>query len=415
MFEKLFSRAHTVLAYRMAPLVEQRLRYLHHCQSNGFKFGALRKIASVQIHLINFLDLQSGNKFTVTQIEDAAQQWVDSNRLRQNHSDSPAGKKRFVGTAIRFLSFSGQFKQSQPEKIKFEKVEQYFTCMRNERGWSNYTIDSNRKVINRFFRWLQSRGTDLCEISIADTDHYLISLQKIGNRKRSTIRNYGETLRLFIRFAENRNWCASGISESILPPRFIPEQSIPKGIKREQAVKLLAAKVDYQPAQRRAHAILHLLITYGLRSGEVRGLRLNDINWGERTLRVRRPKPGRVHFYPLSKVVGQAIADYLENDRPACEHQELFLTLRAPARPINHSTVYGIVSRRMERIGITGQRKGSHALRHCVAQHLLDQNLSMKTVSDYLGHRSITTTSIYAKINLNSLREVGNVDLGDLL
>ena len=70
-----------------------------------------------------------------------------------------------------------------------------------------------------------------------------------------------------------------------------------------------------------------------------------------------------------------------------------------------------VVGRRAARIGISGRRRGAHALRHGAAQHLLDHGLSMKEVGDYLGHRSVSATSAYARVRLGVLREVADIDL----
>ncbi len=157
-----------------------------------------------------------------------------------------------------------------------------------------------------------------------------------------------------------------------------------------------------------------LLITYGLRAGEVAGLRLDDLDWVEERLQVRCPKPGRTHHYPLSRGVGQAILRYLREVRPQHPERVLFLTLNAPIRPITGNTVGDIVRRRVDRIGIVGKRRGAHALRHGTAQHLLDHGLSMK-VGDYLGHRSVSATAAYARVQLDTLREVGEIDLEGLI
>ncbi|TIU76487.1 MAG: integrase, partial [Mesorhizobium sp.] len=132
-------------------------------------------------------------------------------------------------------------------------------------------------------------------------------------------------------------------------------------------------------------------------------------------LRVRCPKPGRTHLYPLSKGVGQTVLRYLREVRPAHPERRLFLTMKAPIRPLSRGVIKGIVCTRLDRLGITGKRRGPHALRHAAAQHLLDQGLSMKAVGDFLGHRSTAATSIYAKVQLNALREVAEIDLEGLL
>ncbi|WP_206631281.1 tyrosine-type recombinase/integrase, partial [Mesorhizobium sp. M7A.F.Ca.MR.362.00.0.0] len=87
----------------------------------------------------------------------------------------------------------------------------------------------------------------------------------------------------------------------------------------------------------------------------------------------------------------------------------------APIKPLSRGVIKGIVCTRLDRLGITGKRRGPHALRHAAAQHLLDQGLSMKAVGDFLGHRSTAATSIYAKVQLNVLREVAEIDLEGLL
>ena len=142
-----------------------------------------------------------------------------------------------------------------------------------------------------------------------------------------------------------------------------------------------------------------LLITYGLRAGEVSGLQLDDLDWTREVLRVRCPKPGRTHLYPLSCGVGQTILRYLREVRFGRPERRLFLTLKAPIRPVTREVIKGIISTRIDRLGITGKRRGPHALRHAAAQHLLDQGLSMKVIGDYLGHRSVAATSVYAKGN----------------
>ncbi|RWG14448.1 MAG: hypothetical protein EOQ55_23925 [Mesorhizobium sp.] len=195
------------------------------------------------------------------------------------------------------------------------------------------------------------------------------------------------------------------------PSSAYPGETIPKGLNRGEVTRLLATAEGGHPHDIRARAILMLLITYGLRVGEVSGLQLGDLDWQQEMLRVRCPKPGRTHLYPLSPDVGQAILRYLREVRPAHPERTLFLTMKAPIRPLSRGVIKGIVFTRLNDLGIKGKRRGPHALRHAVAQHLLDQGLSMKAVGDYLGHRSTAATAIYAKVNLNALREVAEIDL----
>jgi integrase len=157
-----------------------------------------------------------------------------------------------------------------------------------------------------------------------------------------------------------------------------------------------------------------LFIAYGLRAGEVGGLRLDDLDWKNEMLRVRCPKPGRTHLWPLSHEVGHAILHYIREARPSGFGRNLFFTSHAPVQPIRRKALGKMVRDRLAAIGIVSGPRGTHALRHAAAQHLLDQGLSMKVIGDFLGHRDPSSTTIYAKVNLAALREVAALDLEGL-
>ena len=416
MIKELYSCPETIRAHCSAPLIDERLRYLQHCASRGFKQSTLHKIAACLLQAVKRLDLCDGETVNLTQIEAAAQAWRHSIRHYKNHSELLEATQSFVDHAVRFFRFLGWFEENQtPSHTHCDKVVQFTQSMRCERGWADETVKNIQHAINRFFTWLKERGTDFEQLNIVDIEEYLSGFQTSGAYSRQTVRSYAQRIRTFIGYAEQQNGCQPGISEGILTPRFLPDQNIPKGISREQVERLLATRGTDQAAQYRARAVLMLLCTYGLRAGEVCALKLDDLDWHAGQLTVRCPKPGRTHMYPLSASVGEAIADYLQAARPVCEHRELFVTLQAPIRPISRSSIYLIVKRRMTMIGVSDQRKGPHVLRHATAQHLLDQGMSMKTVGDYLGHRSTDSTAAYAKVNLNMLREVAVCDLEGLL
>ena len=206
----------------------------------------------------------------------------------------------------------------------------------------------------------------------------------------------------------------AGIAATITAPRIYVNEDVPARLKREDVVRLLATTEGDRPVDKRDRAILMPLAVYGLRSGELRGLQLADVDWEQETLRVRRPKPGRTHVYPLSLGVGQAIVRYLQDVRPQKPDRTLFLTLLAPFRPLTRGTLGRMLRRRLRTLGIVTGRRGPQALRHAAAQHLLDLGMAMKVVGDFLGHRSPSSTSVYAKVNLNALREVASFDLEGL-
>jgi integrase/recombinase XerD len=152
-----------------------------------------------------------------------------------------------------------------------------------------------------------------------------------------------------------------------------------------------------------------------MRSGEVAALRLDQIDWAGRTLRLFRLKPRQPQIYPLIPSVAEGLARYIDTVRPASTCPEVFLCMQAPRRPLKAGSIYDVANRRFVALGIDAVHRGGHALRHACATRLLAEGLSLKEIGDHLGHRSTSATSAYAKVNMGALREVGAFDLGDVL
>ena len=414
MFEDLFIDRGTIAKYHAAPLLEERLSYLRHCAQDGARTPTLRKIAVHQTSLIHFLDLHEGDRVNVAQVEAAARQWSLPGGRRCSRPALPQACQRFFGHAVRWLRFVSLLEEPcKAQHAHAGAVAVFAAWMREERGWSEDTIRGCRSTVDRFFDRLDERGVALAAVRISDIDQ-AVARWHARDCSRITIHDYAQRLRTFFRFAECQGWCTLGLADGIMPSRFHPGETVPKGLNRDEVLRLLATTEGDRPVDLRDRAILMVLIAYGLRSGEVAGLRLDDLDWEEEALRVRCPKPGRTHHYPLSRGVGQAILGYIRNVRPPRPERTLFLTLKAPIRPLSATAISHVVRGRLDRLGITGKRRGPHALRHAAAQHLLDHGLSMKEVGDYLGHRTVSATSVYAKVQPGTLREVADIDLEGL-
>jgi len=157
-----------------------------------------------------------------------------------------------------------------------------------------------------------------------------------------------------------------------------------------------------------------LLAIYGLRPTEVTTLTLEDIDWEQNFISVRRGKREGRQTYPLTLAVGNAIVRYLREVRPPSSFREIFLRLVRPFRPLSRGGLYHVASARMSLLGISAPHTGPHSLRHACATHLVTEGLSLKEIGDHLGHRSSLSTRIYAKVDLPGLREVAAFDLGGL-
>lgn len=198
-------------------------------------------------------------------------------------------------------------------------------------------------------------------------------------------------------------------------PRIYRDEGLPAGPSWTTVQRLLAGVAGDCPKDVRDRALLLLFAVYGWRSGEVSHLCLEDIDWKRECISVTRSKSYRAQVYPLTTGVGEAILRYLQEVRPRCQRREVFLARNAPWRPLSQGALWHIVADRLRQFPETSVHQGPHSLRHACATRLVSEGMTFPEISNHLGHRSVNSTRIYAKIDLASLREVGRLDLGGLL
>jgi integrase/recombinase XerD len=194
-------------------------------------------------------------------------------------------------------------------------------------------------------------------------------------------------------------------------PRTYALDNLPFGPTWADVKRLVASVSGNSPTDIRSRAIILLLAVYGFRQGEVRGLMLEDMDWGGERIHVRRPKQGRRQTYPLAPEVGEAVLRYLQEVRPKSAYRQVFLTVKAPHHPLTSGGLGGMFARQLKRLNVELPHYGPHTLRHACATRLLEQGFSLKEIGDHLGHRSSRSTQVYTKIDLASLRQVADMGL----
>jgi integrase/recombinase XerD len=209
-------------------------------------------------------------------------------------------------------------------------------------------------------------------------------------------------LRAFLRFCFLEGLVAADLSPAALLVRGRRRSSLPKAISRADAKALLAACDSRSLIGRRDYAVIITLLRLGLRRGELARLTLDDIDWRAGELVVR--GKGREDRLPLPADVGAAIAGYLRRGRPASDRRELFLRARAPYAPIASGTVASTVRRACRRAGIP--EVGSHRLRHTAACEMVSAGVPIVRIGQVLRHQSLQTTAIYARVDIEQLREL---------
>ena len=222
-------------------------------------------------------------------------------------------------------------------------------------------------------------------------------------------------VRSLLRFLVGRGELLPGMEAAALAPRQWVHDSLPTHLTADEVERALALYASASPTDRRHRAILMLLARLGLRAHEVMRLCLEDLDWYEGRIVIHARKTHHDRVLPLSHDVGRAVADYLCGGRPATTSRIVFLHGRAPFRPFaDAAAISRIAARALRRVGVTGSaRLGAHAFRHTAASQMVNRGVSFKEVADVLGHQSLQTTGIYAKLNLVALADVALPWMGD--
>jgi hypothetical protein len=188
-------------------------------------------------------------------------------------------------------------------------------------------------------------------------------------------------------------------------PRQWTHATLPCRLTAEEMERVLATWTGGSPTAWRHHALLLLLARLGVRAHEVADLCCEEIHWDEGWVRIRPGQTPRERVLPLVQEVGDAVTSSLQPGRPPSTSRHLFLDCRAPLRPLAAATASSrIATRALMRAGITSSaRLGAHPFRHTAASQMGNRGARFKDVADVLGHRSLQTTGIEAKLTLDAL------------
>lgn len=416
MFDQLFERSHALARHTAGPFAEDRRRYLIQCAAQGMAERTLRGAAEYILGVEHYLRLAEspGKRFTLEEIGRAGDGWAQRKCLPPIRISPRLSRQRFICFAKRWLTFIGRYEEPIQVDPFDHLLTQFAEFLRAEKGLAETTIESRCWIISKWLSGLSS-GQLLQELTVADIDAVLLHMVVKGGFSRETVGSWASALRSFFRYGEAQGWCRRGLADAIMAPRIFQQDSLPSGPRWQDVRRLLKDSKGNGPARIRDHAILLIFAIYGTRAGEVARLRLDDIDWSKEIISFTRSKMRRRDPFPLTKVVGDAVIRYLQEARPQSTLREIFLTVRAPFRPLTSGALCALVHRPMHALGIKLKHYGPHALRHACATHLINQGLSLKEVGDHLGHRDADTTRIYAKVDLKHLRAIARFDLGGVL
>ncbi|HLY62550.1 MAG TPA: site-specific integrase [Terriglobia bacterium] len=413
MFNQLMKRSNAVWIYNTGRFAEERRTFVCDLMERGYGWYTLRQTNKFLLDIAERVNVRQRTPITERQIVRAARDWA-SKTCSPSCTDESRDQvtKRFIFVAKKWFRFLGKWPETTRNPQFKPELDSFLKELRDERGYTDQTVTSREEALNLFFEWLGKQGVSLKEVTPEILAAYFVQ-NKARGWKKSTVKAYGNSLRVFFRYATRRGWCAQGLAETIESPRIYSNTGLPEGPSWEQVQRLIASLDTERVNDIRDRAVILLLAVYGLRIGEVCRLTLDDFDWTNEKLRIRRLKNKRIQEFPLTAETGNAILKYLRKVRPQTSLRFLFLTLRKPHRPMRGTSASSTIARRVHGLGHL-PHYGPHSLRHACASHLLDEGFSIKEIGDHLGHRSLRSTQIYAKVEHKKLAQVATGKLSRL-
>jgi integrase len=381
----------------------------------GYSRRSRNRYRATWEHLIEFSrQKQLGDEFSA----ELATRFLEEYLVKKEEIDKPTlGWRRHMAIGVKALSDFARTRCIKRLHIPVQAIHLPPAMRKTLRDYEQYcgdrlhvrpsTLLLRTTELTIFLDFLRSkRARTLDQIQAADLSEFVSCRDHL---KPVTVRGIVSHLRCFLRFLTMRGILPKDLSAELPQIRVPRDAAIPSVWDQELIVQLLSA-VDRSSAKgKRDYAILLLACRLGLRAGDIRTLKLDNLHWAESTIEITQAKTGAPLTLPLTNEVGEALIDYLKSGRPQTKYREVFLKVNPPFDPFTGNNLYHIVTYWRMLSGITfrsSQKWGIHSLRHTLATRLLEKGTPLPTIAEILGHTSLESTRIYAKANVEALRGV---------
>jgi site-specific recombinase XerD len=405
MLEHTFARTRVINRLRCGPLgphLDDLATSLHH---EGYAPSSIQLYLRTAEYFTLWLQ---GQGYAISEVDENLVQRYISGLTRYRSGKLPKAAQG-ISHLFRFLQQQG-LACSQISMLPTSPLDQwlaeYDSHLEQVAGLALSTRQGYRRVVRRFIAASFGSETPDWPSLTASTITAFVN-QEAVSRQPSGRKHPAAAIRSFLRFLVFRGEVHPGLEAAVLAPPQWRHASLPSCLPPEDVERVLAVYQNGTASSLRNHAMLRLLARLGLRGQDMISLRLDDIDWADGRLDLRAGKSRRERSLPLPQDVGRAIVAYLQAGRPQSESREVFLRCRPPFRPLTKGAVWWMVRQAFEHAGIVVPPGiASHIFRHTAASQMVNRGASFKDVADVLGHQSMETTGIYAKLELDALAAV---------
>ena len=282
-------------------------------------------------------------------------------------------------------------------------VDRFIASLRTAQDLSQHTIRAYSRDLREFLSFLKGSGIykSIEDIDNIDIRGFLASLYHRGLKKSSISRKLA-SIRAFFRYLHREGLVRKNPARLVSGPKV--SRPLPRFLTVDEAFSLMDTPEGRRVIRLRDKAILELLYSSGLRVSEISSLNIDDLDIAEQLIRVR-GKGRKERIVPMGSKAVEDIKHYLperlilKNRDP----QALFLNLRG--QRLTERSIRRIVNKCGRKIALK-DRLSPHVLRHTFATHLLHRGADLRSIQEFLGHSSLSTTQRYTHVDIVHLKDV---------
>lgn len=291
---------------------------------------------------------------------------------------------------------------------QFKEAYDSYVAFCREAGYSKSGTYTRLNRIKRMLLFFDQHGvSSMQSITAGRISDFFRSQIELDSR---TVATMLTASRVFFRHLYQKGLIQEDLSGKLPVVKANRKFRLPRTWNQEDVLSVLNSIDRGNPVGKRDYAIMMLITRYGLRSADVKNLKLSNLRWSENVIELEQSKTHNLLRLPLLRDVGWAIIDYLQNGRPLSEYPEVFLTCTVPIRPFgqNSCALNAILAKRVRQAGVrisSEVPRGMHSLRHTLASVMLANDVDLPVISSVLGHVTSEATSVYLHTDIARLKE----------
>lgn len=265
-------------------------------------------------------------------------------------------------------------------------MNEFLNYLKDERNYSDKTILNYKMDLENFYNYINKKKTKKI-----DFDFLQEYIENLSQKKYSTksIQRHISSLKSYFKFLYNKNYINVNPAELLCLPK--------NEIKLPNYLTIIDLEKIYElDLSLRDKLIVELLYSTGIRLNELVNIKISDINFYDKTIKVL-GKGNKERYVLFGSVCSKLLKEYINNEN------RVYLLLNKNGNKLSERGVEYIIEKIFKSVNVHAKLT-PHTLRHTFATHMLDNGCDLVTVQKLLGHSDLSTTSIYTHISNEHLR-----------